>query len=64
MGRDLETPSSPYDLSTNSPRQVSFTGQHWFTPTWALSYDVLTSDPGNLSRIQGYGLRFGVRYHF
>lgn len=64
MGRDLETPSSPYDLSTNSPRQVSFTGQHWFTPTWALSYDVLTSDPSNLSRIQGYGLRFGVRYHF
>jgi hypothetical protein len=41
-------------------------GQHWLTPAWALSYDVLYNDPANMStlRLQGLGLRMGVRYRF
>ena len=42
-------------------RQFSFTGQHWLTPSWALSYDVLSSDPSSF-RLQG--LRLGARYRF
>jgi len=38
----------------------------WLTPSWALSYDLLSGDlagPSTL-RLQGLGLRFGVRYRF
>ena len=63
LGREIET-FTPY-LDTSSPsRQLTFMGQHWLTPSWALSYDVLTSDPANPMRFQGVGLRLGVRYRF
>ncbi|MCC7484539.1 MAG: hypothetical protein IT529_06075 [Burkholderiales bacterium] len=61
LGRELETFASGFDPSVTGLRQLSFTGQHWLTPSWALSYDVLSDDPGSF-RLQG--LRFGVRYRF
>lgn len=66
LGRDMDTYSSAFDPTGTYPRQLSFTGQHWLTPSWALSYDLLSGDlasPGPL-RLQGLGLRFGVRYRF
>jgi hypothetical protein len=66
LGRDMETYSSAFDSTGANPRQVSFTGQHWLTPSWALSYDLLSGDldsPSTL-RLQSLGLRFGVRYRF
>jgi YaiO family outer membrane protein len=62
LGRELETFTPGFESLGNGPRQFMFTGQHWLTPSWALSYDVLSNDPGNLFRLQG--LRFGVRYRF
>lgn len=61
LGRELETFIPGFDLAGTGLRQLSITGQHWLTPSWALSYDVLSNDPGAF-RLQG--LRFGVRYRF
>lgn len=60
LGRELETFTPGFDVPGNGPR-LSFTGQHWLTPSWALSYDLLSNDP-NSFRLQG--LRLGVRYRF
>jgi hypothetical protein len=66
LGRDVETYTSSYDFTSTAPRQLTFMGQHWLTPAWALSYDVLYNDPANMStlHLQGLGLRLGVRYRF
>ena len=66
LGRDVETYTSSYDPTSTTARQLTFMGQHWLTPAWALSYDVLYNDPSNMStlRLQGVGLRLGVRYRF
>ena len=60
LGRDLDTFTPSFDLP-GGPRQFSFTGEHWLTPSWALSYDLLSQDPG---AFRFHGLRFGVRYRF
>ena len=66
LGREMETYSSAFDPTGAYPRQLSFTGQHWLTPSWALSYDLLSGDLASPStlRLQSLGLRFGVRYRF
>lgn len=66
LGRDMETYASALDPTIPYPRQLSFTGLHWLTPSWAVSYDVLSGDLASPSalRFQGLGLRFGVRYRF
>lgn len=64
LGREVETFTPHLDTAGAGPRQLTFTGQHWLTPSWALSYDVLSSDPANPLRFQGVGLRLGVRYRF
>jgi hypothetical protein len=65
-GRDMETVAAALDPTTPYPRQLSFTGLHWLTPSWAVSYDLLSGDLEGPSpmRLQGLGLRFGVRYRF
>lgn len=63
LGREIET-FTPYLDASGAARQLTFMGQHWLTPSWALSYDVLSSDPANPLRFQGVGLRLGVRYRF
>jgi YaiO family outer membrane protein len=60
VGREVETFTPGFDVPGNG-RQFTFTGQHWLTPSWALSYDLLSADPGAL-RLQG--LRLGMRYRF
>jgi YaiO family outer membrane protein len=62
MGRDLETLTPSLGAGTNGERQLMFTGQHWLTPSWGLSYDLLSDEPGSSMRVQG--LRLGVRYRF
>jgi len=66
FGRDADLYASALDPTAPYPRQLSFTGLHWLTPSWAVSYDVLSGDldsPSSL-RFQGLGLRFGLRYRF
>jgi hypothetical protein len=62
LGRDVETFTPFADLTGSGPRQLSFTGQHWLTPSWALSYDVLSHDIASPLKLQG--LRLGVRYRW
>jgi hypothetical protein len=62
LGRDVETFTPFADLTGSGPRQLSFTGQHWLTPSWALSYDVLSHDVASPLKLQG--LRLGVRYRW
>lgn len=66
IGRDADLYSSAFDPTAPYPRQLSFTGLHWLTPSWAISYDVLSADLDSPSplRLQGLGLRFGLRYRF
>ena len=62
LGRDLETLTPGLDSPANGERQLMFTGQHWLTPSWGLTYDLLSDEPGTSMRVQG--LRLGVRYRF
>ncbi len=62
FGRDVETFTPHVDLPGSGPRQFSFTGQHWLTPSWAVSYDLMSQDA--ISPLRLYGLRLGVRYRF
>jgi len=62
VGRDVETFTPHFELPGSGPRQFSFTGQHWLTPSWALSYDLMSQDA--TSPLRQYGLRLGVRYRF
>jgi hypothetical protein len=62
VGRELETYTPFGDTPGSGPRQFSLTGQHWLTPSWALSYDILSQDVAAPLRVQG--LRLGVRYRF
>jgi hypothetical protein len=62
LGRDVETFTPFVDLSGSGPRQFSFTGQHWLTPSWALSYDIMSQDVA--SPLKLHGLRLGVRYRW
>lgn len=39
-------------------RQLGFTGQHWLTPDWSLSYGLVAQEQ------RGQGLRLGLRYSF
>jgi len=62
LGRDVETFTPYYEAPGSGPRQFSFTGQHWLTPSWALSYDVLSQDA--LTPLKSMGLRLGMRYRW
>ncbi|MBI3044220.1 MAG: hypothetical protein HYY78_15475 [Betaproteobacteria bacterium] len=62
LGREAETTLPFFDPLGSGPRQLSFTGQHWLTPSWALSYDVLSQDAA--APLRSLGLRLGVRYKF
>jgi hypothetical protein len=62
LGRDVETFTPLTDPTGSGPRQLSFTGQHWLTPSWALSYDILSHDVAAPLKLQG--LRLGVRYRW
>lgn len=62
FGRDVEA-FTPY-IESSGPRQLTFTGQHWLTPSWALSYDLLTYDLATPLRSQNLRLGLGMRYRF
>lgn len=64
LGREVETFTPFFDHAGygSGPRQLTFTGQHWLTPSWALSYDLLSQDATSPLRLQG--LRLGMRYRF
>jgi len=63
LGREAETFTPFLDPSSLGQRPFTLTGQHWLTPSWALSYDLQPQDVTSPLRLQGL-LRLGVRYRF
>jgi hypothetical protein len=51
-----------FDPLLSDSSQLSVIGEHWFSPSWAVRYDIPTPESGNLIRRQG--LRLGVHYRF
>jgi hypothetical protein len=62
FGREVETYAPSFD--SVGQRQLTFTGQHWLTSSWAVSYDVLTYDLASPMRPQNLRLGLGMRYRF
>lgn len=61
-GREVEYIGPARGVISSDVQNWTLSGQHWFTPAWALTYDVVNQDQGILYRRQG--LRLGIRHSF
>ena len=61
-GREVENVGPPLGVTSTDVRGWGVFGRHWLTPSWALSYEVLSHTQGTLYRRQG--ARIGLRYRF
>jgi YaiO family outer membrane protein len=61
-GREPESVGPLRGVSSADVQGWSVGGQHWLTPSWALTYDLVQHEQGALSRKQG--LQLGVRRNF
>ena len=61
-GREVENIGPPRGVISTDVQSWSVSGQHWFTPSWALTYDLIQHEQGSLYRRQG--LQFGLRRSF
>lgn len=61
-GREVEYLGPPRGVLTSDVQNWTLSGQHWMTPAWALTYDLVNHEQGNLYRRQG--LRLGIRHSF
>ena len=60
-GQELE-----YNGTPNPPisdiRALILKGRHWFTPKWAITYDLHVHEQGTIYTRNGY--RIGLRYRY
>lgn len=61
-GREVENVGPPRGVISSDVQNWGVTGQHWFAPSWALTYDLVRHEQGVLYRRQG--LRLGIRHNF
>lgn len=61
-GREVESVGPPRGVVVSDVLNWTVTGQHWLTPAWALTYDLVYHEQGDFYRRQG--LRLGVRRSF
>ena len=61
-GRQFELVQSFGSLTPQEVSNVGVTGEHWFTPSWAVNYDALVEDT-SLEGLQPE-IRLGLRYRF
>jgi YaiO family outer membrane protein len=61
-GREVENVGPPRGVLTSDVESWMVGGQHWLTPAWALTYDLVNHEQGSLYRRQG--LRLGIRHSF
>jgi YaiO family outer membrane protein len=61
-GRDIENLALPVGLALSDARDLTLSGRHFLSTNWALTYDLLSHEQGNLNRRQG--LRLGVSRSF
>ena len=61
-GREVENVGPPAGLITSDVRSFTLVGRHWFTPDWALAWEIGTHEQGDLYRRTGG--RLGFRHRF
>ncbi len=61
-GREVEYLGPSRGVISSDVQNWTLSGQHWFTPAWALTYDLVNQEQGSLYR--RLGLQFGLRYSF
>lgn len=61
-GREVENVGPPRGVVATDVQGWSVSGQHWLTPSWALTYDLIQHEQGSLYRRQG--LQLGLRRSF
>ena len=61
-GREVENVGPPTGIVTTDVRSIYLVGRHWFTPDWALAWEIGTHEQGDLYRRTGG--RLGLRYRF
>lgn len=61
-GREVENVGPPRGVISSDVQSWVVSGQHWFTPSWALTYDLVNHEQGSLYRRQG--LQLGIRRSF
>lgn len=61
-GREVENVGPPRGVIATDVQGWSVSGQHWFTPSWAMTYDLIQHEQGSLYRRQG--LQLGLRRSF
>jgi len=62
-GRDVDNVGMPAAFSASDVRDWTLSGRHWLSPNWALTYDVLSGEPGAFYP-KRQGLRLGVSRSF
>lgn len=61
-GREVENVGPPTGLITSDVRSISIVGRHWFTPDWAIAWEIGAHEQGDLYRRTGG--RLGLRHRF
>lgn len=61
-GREVEYVGPPTGIITSDVRAVSIYGRHWFAPTWAVSWEALHHEQGDL--YTRTGIKLGLRHSF
>ena len=61
-GREVENVGPPIGVTTTDVRGASLYGRHWLSPAWALTWEALTHEQGDVYRRRGG--RIGLRHSF
>ena len=61
-GREVENVGAPRGVITSDVSNWTLSGRHWFTPSSALTYDLVYHEQGSFYRRQG--LQLGLRHRF
>jgi len=61
-GREVENVGPPTGIITSDVRSIAIVGRHWFTPDWAIAWEIGTHEQGDLYRRTGG--RLGLRRRF
>ncbi len=61
-GREVENVGPPTGIITSDVRAISIYGRHWFARDWAVSWEALRHEQGDL--YTRTGVRIGLRHHF
>ena len=61
-GREAENVGPPLGIIVSDVESLALLGRHWLSNSWALSYELVTHEQGDLYRRRGF--RIGVRHGF